>query len=103
MPNENLPSLDFAITREEYETAMAEMVANIIDIQKVVNILSRKMNTQSEVIGCHRYILARFVPLPLLESAVKDYVKERGPQLDAEVRHNLSQIASEVTGDGKVH
>lgn len=94
---------DAPFTRAEICQMMQEQVDNIQDVMDVVNILKRKLNTQAEVLGCHRYILARFVPMPMLEQAVKDFVKERGPALDAEIRHNLSQITTDVHGDGKVH
>lgn len=72
------------ITREEFETGMEEQVANIIDVMHVVNVLKKSLNIQAEVLGCHRYILEKFVPGPLLEQAAKDYKSQREAIIAAE-------------------
>ena len=80
------------MTDEEYLQDMQEMVDNIRDVMEVVNRLKDVINTQSEVIGCHRYLLTSFIPGPHLEATVKQYVKLRGSELNAEVRRALNEI-----------
>lgn len=67
----------FLVTREEFESGMEQQVENIVDVMKVVNKLRDALNVQADVLGCHRYILTKFVPLPLLEQAAKEYNEAR--------------------------
>jgi hypothetical protein len=72
------------INRNEFEQACGEMVANIVELQEAFNALRRATNTQAEVLGCHRFILEKFVPLPLLEQAAKDYYAQRQREIATE-------------------
>ena len=65
------------VTRDEYLQGMQEQVDNILDVMKVVNELRKAINIQAEVLGCHRYILEKFVPKPLLEQAATEYSEQR--------------------------
>jgi hypothetical protein len=78
---------DFVVTREEFNEGMQEQVDNIIDIMNAVNELRKTINTQAEVLGCHRYILEKFVPLPLLEQAATEYSEQRAAVIKAEAAH----------------
>lgn len=75
---------DFVVTRDEYLEGMQEQVDNIRDVMNVVNALRVTLNTQAEVIGCHRFILEKFVPKPLLEQAAKEYYEQRSAIITAE-------------------
>jgi hypothetical protein len=72
------------VTQAVFEQGMEEQVANIIDVMNVVNSLKRALNTQAEVLGCHRYVLEKFVPQPLLEQAAKDYADLRKAVIEQE-------------------
>lgn len=72
------------VTRNEYEQGMGEQVANIIDAMNAINEMKKVINVHAEVLGCHRYILEKFVPRPLLEQAAKDYKTEREQLISAE-------------------
>lgn len=61
------------INRNEFDQAIGEMVANIVELQEAFNALRLAVNTQGEVAGLHRFVLEKFVPLPLLEAASKEY------------------------------
>lgn len=77
------------ITKAEFDQGMGEQVENIKDLMGVVNQLKNAINTQAHVLGLHRYILERFVPLPLLEQATKDYKEQIEQQILVE-----AQVAS---------
>jgi hypothetical protein len=74
----------FIVTRDEFNEGMQEQVDNIRDIMNVVNMLRNTINTQAEVLGCHRYILEKFVPGPLLEQAATEYKQQRAAVIQAE-------------------
>ena len=82
--SENGKSSGFILTRDEYNEGMSEMVANVVDVMGVVNELRRVLNLQAEILGCHRFILERFVPKPMLEAAATEYSKLRNDQILAE-------------------
>jgi hypothetical protein len=81
---------DCPITREEYLQGMQEQVDNIMDVMRVVNELRKTINVQAEVLGCHRFMLEKFIPLPLLEKAATEYSEQRAAVIQAE--------AADVTG-----
>lgn len=74
----------FVVTRDEFNIGMQEMVENIQDTMAVVNVLRKTLNIQAEILGCHRYILEKFVPLPLIEAAAKEYSEQRKAVIAAE-------------------
>ncbi len=90
------PARDFVVTRTEFLEGMQEQVDNIRDVMNVVNALKNALNTQAEVMGCHRYILERFVPEPLLERAASEYAKLRAEAIEQErlAGHGISAAHS---------
>ena len=64
---------EFLVTRAEFEKAVTELVANIDDTMTAFNALKNALNVQADVLGMHRFILEKFVPMPLLEQGVKEY------------------------------
>lgn len=72
------------VTRDEFESGMAEQVANIVNVMDVVNTLKRALNAQAEALGLNRFVIEKFVPAPLLEQAVKDFKKQREAAIEAE-------------------
>lgn len=60
----------FIVTRDELETMMQEQVTINQELKRVINV-------HAEIIGCHRFILERFVPKPLLEAAANEYRDQR--------------------------
>lgn len=74
----------FVVTRDEFNQGMQEQVDNIQDVMRVVNALRHTLNTQAEVLGCHRYILEKFVPQPLLEAAATEYSQLRSAAIEQE-------------------
>jgi hypothetical protein len=72
------------VTRDEYLQGMQEQVDNTLDVMRVVNELRKALNIQAEVLGCHRFILERFVPKPLLEQAATEYSEQRAAVIRSE-------------------
>jgi hypothetical protein len=72
------------LTLDYFNEAMQQQVDNIQDIMRYVNSLRQTINTQAEVLGCHRYILEKFVPKPLLEQAATEYAEQRAAIIQAE-------------------
>ena len=71
------------INRNEFEQAAAEMVANIVELQEAFNAVRLAVNTQAEALGLNRYILEKFVPAPMLESAAKEYYEIRQREIQS--------------------
>ena len=65
------------VTHLDFSEGMEEMIANIQDVMTAFNQLKHAVNTQAEVIGLHRFVLEKFVPLPHLEAASKEYYELR--------------------------
>lgn len=74
----------FIVTRDEYLQGMQEQVDNIRDVMRVVNTLRATLNTQAEILGCHRYLLERFIPAPTLAAAVNEYSELRAKAIEQE-------------------
>ncbi len=72
------------INRNEFDQAMSELVANILELQEAFNALRKAVNTQGEVLGLHRFALEKFLPLPQLEAASKEYYDLRQRQIATE-------------------
>ena len=83
---------DILVTRAEFDQGMGEQVENIKDLIQAFNALKNTVNIQAEVLGCHRFILEKFVPRPLLEEAAKEYKTQREMVIAAEtaVAHGKS-------------
>lgn len=71
--------------------SLREMFDNIQDVMIAINGLNATVekirvtvNTQAEVLGCHRYMLEKFMPLPLLEAAATEYAKLRAAAIEQE-------------------
>lgn len=77
------------VTHMEFAEGMGEQVENIKDIMHAFNLLKQAVNTQAEVIGLHRFVLEKFVPLPHLEAASKEYYELR----QREIATQNAQIA----------
>jgi hypothetical protein len=75
---------DYIVTRTEFFEGMQEQVDNIKDCMAVVNELRKTINIQAEILGCHRYILEKFVPEPLLKQAAQEYSQQRNALIKAE-------------------
>jgi len=73
------------VTRAEFDQGMGEQVENIKDLIEAFNTLKTTVNTQAEVLGCHRFILEKFVPRPLLEQAAKEYKQQREMVIESEL------------------
>ena len=74
----------FIITRDEFNEALSEVVANQVDGFNATNAIRHAVNVHAEIAGLHRFLLERFIPAPILEAAVKEYSKIRNDQLAAE-------------------
>lgn len=65
------------ITRNEFEQAMGEMVANVIELQAAFNELKTAVNAQAEILGLYRYIFENFFPIERVAAAAKSYKDAR--------------------------
>ncbi len=65
------------VSQDDFTESLGEMVENIIEMQQAFNAIKLAVNTQAEVAGLHRFVLEKFVPLPLLEAASKEYYELR--------------------------
>ena len=90
--NGKLDQMMSFVPRAEFEQGMEEQVSNIIDAHTVINELKRVLNIHAEILGCHRYMLEKFMPAPLLEQAAKEYKALRE-----------AQIASEANGPAEIN
>lgn len=65
----------FVVSRDEFNQMLKETEEKFQELAKVINI-------HAEVIGCHRYILNRFVPPPQLEAAAREYRDQRVKEIN---------------------
>lgn len=63
------------------------------ETEAMLNALRITLNTQAEVLACHRYLLKHFIPEPILEAAVNDYAKARKQEI-AEEEAQAAEAAS---------
>lgn len=68
-----------AVTQDDLEKVCKETSKILTDMKNVVN-------THAEVLGLHRFILEKFVPLDLLEQGTKEYHALRTEQIDQEIK-----------------
>lgn len=64
------------------------------ETEKILNALRITLNTQAEVLACHRYLLKHFIPEPLLEAAVNDYAKNRQQEIAEVEAKEVEAVAS---------
>ena len=65
------------INRNEFEQNMQMMANDMARAEANIESLRLAINVQAEVLGCHRFILEKFVPAPLLEAGAKEYKEAR--------------------------
>lgn len=78
----------------EYATK-ADLMQVCHETEDMLNALRIALNTQAEVLACHRYLLKHFIPEPLLEAAVNDYAKNRQQEI-AEVEAKEVEAAAPI-------
>ena len=67
----------FIVTRDELVEVCKETQAMIDELRQLVNV-------HADVLGCHRYILQKFVPAPLLEAGAKEYRELRDGEIEGQ-------------------
>jgi len=71
--------------KSNYMVSRDELAEVCHDIEKELNMLRAMLNNHGQVLTLHRFILAKFVPAPMLEQATNEF-KEAAEQLIAEER-----------------
>jgi hypothetical protein len=69
------------VSEDDFHQGMRDQCQNIKEVMRVIGEMAHAINVQAEVIGCHRFVLEKFVPAPLLETAAKEYAQARREQL----------------------
>lgn len=71
---------DYIATRDEV-SSVAE------DAERHLNELRKAINSHAEILSMHRYLLEKFIPEGLLESACNEYYKLRQQEIAKESGH----------------
>jgi hypothetical protein len=59
-----------------------ELIQILEETQEMLTEMKNVINVHADVLGCHRYVLEKFVPLPLFQAAVKQYYEARSKEID---------------------